>query len=84
MQSSLRWESKNQISLQLQRLQRKTQRCFLTEYCFVDHSGIDEWNFVIFEQWETHKQLEERETVWQQKLKTCYRIGLNEKEEYLY
>ena len=30
----------------------------------------------------THEQMKERETFWQHKLKTFYRIGLNEKKEY--
>ena len=48
------------------------------------HSGIEDWNFVIFEQCETHAQLKERETFWQHRLNTFYPIALNEKEEYLY
>ena len=51
---------------------------------FDGQSGIDDWDFVIFEQCETHKQLKERVTFWQHRLKTFYPIGLNEKEEYLY
>ena len=38
------------------------QKCFHAQYCVDDHSGIDDSNFVIFEQCETHKQLKERET----------------------
>ena len=45
---------------------------------------IDDWNFVIFEQCQTHEQLNETETFWQHKLKTFYPISLSEKEEYLY
>ena len=30
----------------------------------------------------THEQMKERETFWQHKLKTFYRIDLNEKKEY--
>ena len=37
----------------------------------------------LFEKYETHKQLKERETFWQNKLKTFYPLGLNEREEYL-
>ena len=57
------------------------QKRFHAHYCLDGHSGIDDWNFVLFEQCETHEQLKERETFWQHGL---YLIGLNEKEEYLY
>ena len=60
------------------------QKRFYAHYCLYGHSGIDDWNFVIFEQCETHEQLKERETFWQHGLKTFYPIDLNEKEEYLY
>ena len=60
------------------------QKLFHTHYCLNGHSGIEDWDFVIFEQCETHAQLKERETFWQHRLKTFYPIGLNEKEEYLY
>ena len=60
------------------------QKLFHTHYCLDGHSGIEDWDFVIFEQCETHAQLKERETFWQHRLKTFYLIGLNEKEEYLY
>ena len=46
--------------------------------------GIDDWDFVIFEQCETHEQLKEREPFWQQRIKNFYPIGPNKKEEYLY
>ena len=57
--SPLRWESKNQISLQVQQLQQKhrafrkcnqevSQKRFHAHYCLDGHSGIDDWNFVIF------------------------------------
>ena len=64
--------------------QKVPQKRFHAHYCLDGHSGIDDWNFVIFEQCETHEQLKERETFWQHRLKTFYPIGLNEKEEYLY
>ena len=31
-----------------------------------------------------HKQLKERETFWQHKLKVFYPLGQNEKEKYLF
>ena len=64
--------------------QNAPEKCFQANYCLDGHSGINDWNFVIFEQCETHEQLKERETFWQHRLKTFYPIGLNEKEEYLY
>ena len=57
-------------------------KLFHTHYCLDSHSGIEDWDFVIFEQCETHAQLKERETFWLRK--TSYRIGLNEKGKYLY
>ena len=64
--------------------QKVPQKRFHAYYCLNGHSGIDDRNFVIFEQCETHEQLKGRETFWQHRLKTFYPIGLNEKEEYLY
>ena len=42
------------------------------------------WEVTLFDKCETHKQLKERETFWQHKLKTFYPLGLNEKDEYLF
>ena len=39
------------------------------EWVLDGHSGIDDWDFVIFEQCQTHEQLKERETFWQRRLK---------------
>ena len=64
--------------------QKVPQKLFHTHYCLDGHSSIEDWDFVIFEQWETHAQLKEREIFWQHRLKTFYPIGLNEKEKYLY
>ena len=52
------------------------QKLFHTHYCLDDHSGNEDWDFVIFEKCETHAQLKERETFWQHRLKTFYPIGL--------
>ena len=57
------------------------QKLFHTHHSLNGHSGIEDRDFVIFEQCEAHAQLKERERL---KLKTFYPIGLNEKEEYLY
>ena len=58
------------------------QKLFQTHYCRDGPSSIEDWDFVIFEQCETHVQLEKRETFWQHRLKSFYPIGLNEKNEY--
>ena len=55
------------------------QKLFHIHYCLDGHSAIEDWDFVNFEQCETHAQLKEREAFWQHRLKTFYRIGLNEK-----
>ena len=60
------------------------QKLFHIHYWLDGHSGIEDWNFVIFEQCEIHAQLKERETFWQHRLKMFYPIGLNEMEGYLY
>ena len=61
-----------------------SQQPFHEHYGQHRHNGIDDWQFTLIEQCETHKQLKERETFWQQRLKTFYPYGLNEKKEYLY
>ena len=45
--------------------QEVPQRRFHAQYCHDDHYEINNWNFVIFEQCETHEQLKERESFWQ-------------------
>ena len=64
--------------------QKVPQKLFHTHYCLDGHSGIEDWDFVIFEQCKTYAQLKERETFWKYRVKTFLSIGLNEKEEYLY
>ena len=63
--------------------QKVPQKRFHAHYFSDGHSGIDDWNFVIFEQYETHELLKERET-FNTYLKPFYPICLNEKEEHLY
>ena len=48
------------------------------------HKGVNDWEVILFEKCETQKQIKERETFWQHKLKTFYPLDLNEKEEYLF
>ena len=64
--------------------QKVPQKLFHVHYCFGGHSGIDDWDFVISQQRETHGQLKERVIFWQHRLKIFYLIGVSEKEEYLY
>ena len=42
--------------------QKVPEKRFHAYYCLDGHIGIDDWNFIIFEQCETHEQLKERET----------------------
>ena len=60
------------------------QKLFHTQDCLDGHSSIEDSYFVIFQQYERHAQLKERETFWQHRLKIFYSICLNEKQEYLY
>ena len=66
------------------RKQNVPKKRFLSHYIQYCHRGIDDWEITLFEKCETHKQLKERKTFWQHKLKTFYTLGLNEKEEYLF
>ena len=61
-----------------------SQQRFHGHYWQQSHNGIDDRQFTLTEQCETHEQLKERETFWQHRLKTFYPYGLNEKKEYLY
>ena len=45
-----------------------SQKLFHTHHSLNGHSGIEDWDFVIFEQCETYAQLKERETFWQHRL----------------
>ena len=64
--------------------QNVPQKRFHSHYIQDCHRGIDDWEATLFEKCETHKQLKERETFWQHKLKTFYPLGLHENEEYLF
>ena len=39
-----------------------SQELFPKHYCLDCHAGIDDWDFIQFEQCKMHKQLKERET----------------------
>ena len=60
------------------------QKIFEDHYYLDSRLGIDNWDFTLFQQCQTHKQLKERETFCQHRFKTFYSLGLNEKVEYLY
>ena len=49
--------------------QKIPQKHFYDHYCLDGHSGIDDWDFTLLEQCEIHKQLKEKETFWQHRLK---------------
>ena len=49
---------------------RKVPQKLFHTHSFLDgHSGIEDLDFVIFVQCETHPQLKEGETLWQDRLK---------------
>ena len=54
-----------------------SQKLFHIHYCLDGHSGIEDWDFIIFEQRETYPQLKVRQTFWLHGLKIFYPIGLN-------
>ena len=60
------------------------QKLFHSYYIHDCSRDIDDWEEMLFEKCETDKQLKERETFWQHKLKTFYPLGINEREEYLF
>ena len=64
--------------------QTVTQKHFHSHYVQDCQKCIDDWEGTLFEKCEIHKQLRDRESFWQQKLKTYCLHGLNEKEEYLF
>ena len=45
------------------------RKLFHDHYCLDGHLGIDNWYFTLFEQYETNKQLKEKETFQQHWLK---------------
>ena len=57
---------------------------FHDHYCLDGHLGLHDWDFTLFVQCKAHNQLKERQSFWQQLLKTFYSLGLKKKEEYLY
>ena len=76
------YKSKNRAFRQGNR--KIPQKLFHCHYCLDGHLGIDNWDFTLFKQYETHRQLKEREIFWQHRLQIFYPLGLDEKEEYLY
>ena len=45
--------------------QNVLQKSFHNHDCLDCHTGIKDWDFVIFGKFETHEQLQEKETFWQ-------------------
>ena len=69
------YKSKTQI------FSKRKTKCTTEAFSFQDcHRSIDDWEVTLFEKCKTHKQLKERETSWQHKLKTFYPLGLTEKK----
>ena len=64
--------------------QKIPQKRFHCHYCLDSHLGIYDWDFTLFEQCDTHKQLKQKESFFQHRVKTFYPFVLNENEEYLY
>ena len=64
--------------------QKIPQRLFHDHYSLDGSLGTDDWDFTLFGQCDTHKQLKERVTFWQHRLKTFYLLDLNEKQGYLH
>ena len=60
------------------------EKRFHAHYFLDGKSGTDDWNFVIFEQCETHGQLKERDTFWQHILKTFYPIILTQEHIFTF
>ena len=64
--------------------QKVPQKRFHSHFMQTNHEGINDWEFTLIEQCQTHEELKRRETYWQHRLKTFHPLGLNDKEEYLY
>ena len=54
----------------LERVMRKFLRNYFTIDYLDCHSGIEDWDFVIFEQYETHAQLRKRKILGSIELKS--------------
>ena len=53
---------KANIKLTEKEAEKYPKNFFRDYYCLDGHLGIDDWDFTLFEQCETHGQLKERET----------------------
>ena len=49
-----------------------SQQRFHEHYGQHSYNGIDDWQFTLIGQCETHERLKERETFWQHRVKTFY------------
>ena len=75
-------KSKRELDLHTGPIEKniQSQQRFHKHYGQHSHNVIDDWQFTLTEQCETHEQLKERETFRQHRLKTFYPYGLNEKK----
>ena len=60
---------KANIELSEKETEKYSQKPFHDHYCLDGLLGTDDCDFTLFEQCETHKQLKEKETFWQHRLK---------------
>ena len=60
------------IKVNMERLEKVNGKFLRNYFTLTIVFMATDWDFVIFEQWETHAQLKERETLWQHRLKTFY------------
>ena len=64
--------------------QNVPQKGFHSHHVQDCYKVIDDWEVTLFEKCERHKQLKEKETFWQHKLKIFHALSINEKEKYFF
>ena len=67
----------------IEKKRKVSQQWFHEHYGQHSHNGIHDWQFTLIEQYESHKQLKEKETFWQHRFETFYSYGLDEKNIYI-
>ena len=60
------------IKVNIERLEKVIGKFLRNYFTLTIVFMATDWDFVIFEQWEIHAQLKERETLWQHRLNTFY------------
>ena len=75
---------KSNIELSGKETQKWHQKCVHDLYCLDIYLQIDDWDFTLFKQCETYKQIKEKKIFWPTNWKLFYKLDLNEKDEYLY